>query len=111
MIAPQPRRSWPPPRNPPSGSAGTPTTFGPLPQPSARPWLDPSAARQAVTSPQRYRPPPQCPEVGRNSGLLSWLLVVTSDELPPMAQPRVAAGALFLDAAGRILLLMTTYKD
>jgi 8-oxo-dGTP diphosphatase len=28
-----------------------------------------------------------------------------------MAQPRVAAGALFLDTAGRILLLRTTYKD
>jgi 8-oxo-dGTP pyrophosphatase MutT (NUDIX family) len=28
-----------------------------------------------------------------------------------MAQPRVAAGALFLDTAGRILLLRPTYKD
>lgn len=28
-----------------------------------------------------------------------------------MAQPRVAAGALFFDTAGRILLLRPTYKD
>lgn len=42
---------------------------------------------------------------------MSRLLDVTSDELPPMAQPRVAAGALFHDTAGRILLLRPTYKD
>jgi 8-oxo-dGTP pyrophosphatase MutT (NUDIX family) len=36
---------------------------------------------------------------------------VTSDELPPVAQPAVATGALFLDTAGRILLLRPTYKD
>ncbi|WP_345628364.1 NUDIX hydrolase [Rugosimonospora acidiphila] len=35
---------------------------------------------------------------------------MTLDELPAMAQPRVAAGALILDGAGRILLLRPTYK-
>ena len=33
------------------------------------------------------------------------------DELPPMATPRVAAGALIRDAEGRILLVKPTYKD
>ena len=32
------------------------------------------------------------------------------DELPPMAQPRVAAGALFVDTVGRVLVLRPTYK-
>jgi 8-oxo-dGTP pyrophosphatase MutT (NUDIX family) len=36
---------------------------------------------------------------------------MSSNELPPMAQPRIAAGALFHDTAGRILLLRPTYKD
>jgi 8-oxo-dGTP pyrophosphatase MutT (NUDIX family) len=36
--------------------------------------------------------------------------MVTPDELPPIAVPRVAAGALFLDAAGRVLMLRPTYK-
>lgn len=30
---------------------------------------------------------------------------------PPMAQPRVASGALFFDIRGRILLVKPTYKD
>jgi 8-oxo-dGTP pyrophosphatase MutT (NUDIX family) len=36
--------------------------------------------------------------------------MVTPDELPPTAAPRVAAGALFLDTAGRVLMLRPTYK-
>ena len=31
--------------------------------------------------------------------------------LPPMAQPRVAAGALFFDDIGRVLLVKPTYKE
>jgi 8-oxo-dGTP diphosphatase len=30
---------------------------------------------------------------------------------PPMAQPRVAAGALFADGQGRVLMVRPTYKD
>jgi ADP-ribose pyrophosphatase YjhB (NUDIX family) len=30
---------------------------------------------------------------------------------PPMAQPRVAAGALFTDDQGRVLMVRPTYKD
>jgi 8-oxo-dGTP diphosphatase len=33
------------------------------------------------------------------------------DQTPPMATPRVAAGALIRDAEGRILLVKPTYKD
>ncbi len=36
---------------------------------------------------------------------------VTTPELPPMARPRVAAGALFTDDIGRVLLLRLTYKS
>jgi 8-oxo-dGTP diphosphatase len=35
---------------------------------------------------------------------------VTPPQLPPMARPRVAAGALFTDAEDRILLVRPTYK-
>jgi 8-oxo-dGTP pyrophosphatase MutT (NUDIX family) len=35
---------------------------------------------------------------------------VISEELPHLAQARLAAGALFLDTAGRILVLRPTYK-
>jgi ADP-ribose pyrophosphatase YjhB (NUDIX family) len=34
-----------------------------------------------------------------------------SDEAPPMATPRVAAGALFFDDEGRVLLVKPTYKQ
>lgn len=33
------------------------------------------------------------------------------DSMPPMATPRVAAGALIRDAEGRILLVKPTYKE
>ena len=36
---------------------------------------------------------------------------MTEDQAPPMAHPRVAAGALFCDAAGRVLLVKPTYKE
>ena len=36
---------------------------------------------------------------------------VTTADTPPMATPRVAAGALFRDEAGRVLLVRPTYKD
>src|SRR5438067_1501989 len=36
---------------------------------------------------------------------------VTAPTPPPMARPLVAAGALFTDAAGRILMVRPTYKD
>ncbi|WFE21630.1 NUDIX hydrolase [Solwaraspora sp. WMMD937] len=36
---------------------------------------------------------------------------MTEPETPPMATPRVAAGALFFDDAGRILLVRPTYKN
>lgn len=36
---------------------------------------------------------------------------VAAMQPPPMAQPRVASGALFSDAQGRILLVKPTYKD
>ncbi|MGC9668087.1 NUDIX domain-containing protein [Planosporangium sp. 12N6] len=36
---------------------------------------------------------------------------MTAPEPPPMARPRVAAGALFTDDAGRVLLVRPTYKD
>jgi ADP-ribose pyrophosphatase YjhB (NUDIX family) len=35
---------------------------------------------------------------------------VTTDDADKMATPRVAAGALFVDAAGRVLLVKPTYK-
>lgn len=34
-----------------------------------------------------------------------------SDDLPPMARPRVAAGVLIHDKAGRVLLVKPSYKD
>jgi len=36
---------------------------------------------------------------------------MTEDKAPPMAHPRVAAGALFCDDAGRVLLVKPTYKE
>ncbi|MEH0931114.1 NUDIX hydrolase [Micromonospora sp. CPCC 205558] len=36
---------------------------------------------------------------------------MTANEMPPMATPRVAAGALFFDADGRVLLVKPSYKD
>jgi 8-oxo-dGTP diphosphatase len=36
---------------------------------------------------------------------------MTEDPTPPMSRPRVAAGALFFDAQGRVLLVKPTYKD
>lgn len=40
------------------------------------------------------------------------LLGVTSETTtPPMAHPRVAAGALFVDAQDRVLLVKPTYKE
>ncbi|ROP28855.1 NUDIX domain-containing protein [Couchioplanes caeruleus] len=36
---------------------------------------------------------------------------MTTPEPPPMATPRVAAGALFFDEEGRILLVKPSYKD
>lgn len=36
---------------------------------------------------------------------------MTEDQAPPMAHPRVAAGALFCDDAGRVLLVKPTYKE
>jgi 8-oxo-dGTP diphosphatase len=36
---------------------------------------------------------------------------VSDDDTPPMSRPRVAAGALFFDAEGRLLLVKPTYKD
>jgi 8-oxo-dGTP diphosphatase len=36
---------------------------------------------------------------------------VTTSETPPVATPRVAAGALFFDEIGRVLLVKPTYKD
>ncbi|WP_436522793.1 NUDIX domain-containing protein [Actinoplanes sp. HUAS TT8] len=36
---------------------------------------------------------------------------MTTPETPPMATPRVAAGALFFDEAGRVLLVKPAYKD
>lgn len=36
---------------------------------------------------------------------------MTEDQAPPMSRPRVAAGALFFDDQGRILLVKPTYKD
>ncbi|MDG4828271.1 NUDIX hydrolase [Solwaraspora sp. WMMD1047] len=35
---------------------------------------------------------------------------MTASETPPMATPRVAAGALFFDDEGRVLLVRPTYK-
>jgi 8-oxo-dGTP diphosphatase len=40
-----------------------------------------------------------------------YFAAVTASQLPPMAQPRVAAGALFTDADGRVLLLRPSYKQ
>jgi 8-oxo-dGTP diphosphatase len=37
--------------------------------------------------------------------------VTIEPETPPMATPRVAAGALFLDDAGRVLVVRPNYKD
>lgn len=36
---------------------------------------------------------------------------MTTEQTPPMATPRVAAGALFVDDAGAVLMLRPTYKD
>lgn len=36
---------------------------------------------------------------------------MTDAATPPMARPRVAAGALFFDVEDRVLLVMPTYKD
>lgn len=36
---------------------------------------------------------------------------MTEDQAPPMSRPRVAAGALFFDDAGRVLLVKPTYKE
>lgn len=36
---------------------------------------------------------------------------MTEDKTPPMATPRVAAGALFFDDQGRVLLVKPTYKE
>ncbi|MGC5329700.1 NUDIX domain-containing protein [Micromonospora sp. DT62] len=36
---------------------------------------------------------------------------MTANEMPPMATPRVAAGALFFDDEGRVLLVRPTYKQ
>jgi len=36
---------------------------------------------------------------------------MTEDKAPPMAHPRVAAGALFSDDGGRVLLVKPTYKE
>ncbi|MFE0594103.1 NUDIX domain-containing protein [Micromonospora echinospora] len=35
---------------------------------------------------------------------------MTANKTPPMATPRVASGALFLDGEGRVLLVRPTYK-
>ncbi|MGA4731003.1 NUDIX domain-containing protein [Micromonospora taraxaci] len=35
---------------------------------------------------------------------------MTANEMPPMATPRVAAGALFFDDQGRVLLVRPSYK-
>ncbi|MET0419630.1 MAG: NUDIX hydrolase [Actinoplanes sp.] len=35
---------------------------------------------------------------------------MTANEMPPMATPRVAAGALFFDDKGRVLLVLPSYK-
>jgi 8-oxo-dGTP diphosphatase len=37
--------------------------------------------------------------------------VTNADEMPPIARPAIAAGALFTDDAGRVLLVKPTYKD
>jgi ADP-ribose pyrophosphatase YjhB (NUDIX family) len=37
--------------------------------------------------------------------------VIVTDQSETFARPRIAAGALFLDAAGRVLLVKPTYKD
>ncbi|MEU0548534.1 NUDIX hydrolase [Micromonospora sp. NPDC005979] len=36
---------------------------------------------------------------------------MTANEMPPVATPRVAAGALFLDNEGRVLLVHPSYKE
>ncbi|MEU4162682.1 NUDIX hydrolase [Actinoplanes sp. NPDC026670] len=36
---------------------------------------------------------------------------MNASEIPPMATPRVAAGALFFDDDGRVLLVKPSYKD
>ncbi|WP_327042453.1 NUDIX hydrolase [Micromonospora ureilytica] len=36
---------------------------------------------------------------------------MTANEMPPMATPRVAAGALFFDDQGRVLLVRPNYKN
>ncbi|MEU1747617.1 NUDIX hydrolase [Micromonospora arida] len=36
---------------------------------------------------------------------------MTANEMPPMATPRVAAGALFFDDQGRVLLVRPGYKN
>ncbi|MFG1757476.1 NUDIX domain-containing protein [Micromonospora echinofusca] len=36
---------------------------------------------------------------------------MTANEMPPMATPRVAAGALFFDNEGRVLLVRPAYKE
>ncbi|MGW4499146.1 NUDIX domain-containing protein [Micromonospora sp. NPDC004336] len=36
---------------------------------------------------------------------------MTANEMPPMATPRVAAGALFFDNEGRVLLVRPSYKE
>ncbi|MCL7457390.1 NUDIX hydrolase [Micromonospora sp. MSM11] len=36
---------------------------------------------------------------------------MTANEMPPVATPRVAAGALFFDGEGRVLLVRPSYKN
>ena len=47
----------------------------------------------------------------RTSAVASLPVTDAVSRIPPMATPRVAAGALFLDDAGRVLMLRTMYKD
>jgi len=41
----------------------------------------------------------------------SRVIQVSNDQLPPMSRPRVAAGALFFDQDGNVLLVKPTYKE
>jgi hypothetical protein len=83
----------------------TRTNSAPLHQSPARPKLGPPATREAESSTRR---------VGQAAarGLASARRVfAVADDPRDRSRPYVAAGVLFFDAAGRILLVQPTYKD
>ena len=86
---------------------------GPLPlhQSAPRPDLDPPAARQAVLPPDRPCRTPQSGLTASRVGIPHRVDPVSSNQSFKVSQPRVAAGALFHDEAGRVLLVKPTYKQ